>query len=72
MRESWTDERLDEMSRRMDAGFTRVDAEIRALRGETTARFDSMQRTMIQTAVGMTASFLAGFAGLAALIATQL
>ncbi len=41
MRESWTDERLDdlndkvgELGRRMDNGFNRVDADIRGLRGE--------------------------------------
>ena len=28
----WTDERLDDLSRRMDAGFSRVDADIRELR----------------------------------------
>jgi hypothetical protein len=33
---AWTDERLDELSRRMDAGFERVDREIRELRSTTT------------------------------------
>ena len=28
----WTDERLDDMSRRMDAGFQRVDDDIHELR----------------------------------------
>ena len=27
MREAWTDERLDDLSRRMDRGFDRVDAD---------------------------------------------
>jgi hypothetical protein len=31
---AWTDERLDDLSRRMDAGFARVDADIRELRAE--------------------------------------
>jgi hypothetical protein len=31
-RVAWTDERLDELARRMDAGFERVDREIRELR----------------------------------------
>jgi len=31
---AWTDERLDDLARRMDAGFARVDADIRELRGE--------------------------------------
>jgi hypothetical protein len=28
----WTDERLDDLARKMDAGFARVDADIRELR----------------------------------------
>jgi hypothetical protein len=31
-RVSWTDERLDDLSRRMDAGFDRVDRDMRELR----------------------------------------
>jgi len=31
-RTMWTDERLDDLARRMDAGFERVDREIRDLR----------------------------------------
>ena len=30
----WTDERLDYLANRMDAGFARVDADIRELRAE--------------------------------------
>jgi hypothetical protein len=30
----WTDERLDDLANRMDAGFARVDADIRELRAE--------------------------------------
>ena len=33
-RETWTDERLDDMSRRMDQGFDRVDRDLRDMRGE--------------------------------------
>jgi tellurite resistance protein len=53
-REAWTDERLDDLTKRVDAGFARNDAEFRALRNEmnarfnaTDTRFDAMQRTMI-------------------------
>jgi hypothetical protein len=71
MRSTWTDERLDDLSRRMDAGFQRVDSEIRELRGEMhsefaglrsemNARFDTLQRTMI----GVMGSILVAFAGL--------
>ncbi len=34
MRVAWTDERFDDLANRMDAGFARVDADIRELRAE--------------------------------------
>lgn len=68
MSESWTDERLDDLSRRMDQGFARVDAELRALNG----RFDSLQRVLIQIGFVMSASLLGVIATLAGLILTQL
>jgi len=64
-RATWTDERLDDLARRMDDGFNRVDADLRAVN----ARIDALQRTMVQVGGGMIAAFLAGFLGL---IATQL
>ena len=64
-RATWTDERLDDLARRMDDGFNRVDADLRAVN----ARIDALQRTMVQAGGGMIAAFVAGFLGL---IATQL
>ena len=131
MRDHWTDDRMDDLARRMDDGFNRVDMDLRALRQEVRdqgkelraemaemggglraetadlgkslraetaelgkslraetaelgkslrgeinarfnameARFDSMQRLLIQVAGGLIAAFLAGLLGL---IATQL
>jgi hypothetical protein len=50
-RESWTDERMDDLSTRVDRGFDRVDADIREQRAETRegfdridARFDALNR----------------------------
>jgi hypothetical protein len=75
-RATWTDERLDDLARRMDDGFSRVDEELRLLRGDMNAvgarldfRIDALQRTMIQVAAAIMATFVAGFLGL---IATQL
>jgi hypothetical protein len=69
MREAWTDERLDDLSHRVDRGFDRVDLDIRDLRAEMDkrftrleAKFDSMQRLTL-------AAYLTVIAGL---IATQL
>jgi hypothetical protein len=79
-RATWNDARLDDLSgrvddlgRRMDSGFNRVDADMRELRGdlnalrsETNARFDSLQRTMLQLGGGMIVTFVVGFASLLA------
>lgn len=65
VRESWTDARLDDLNKKVDAGFERVDAELRALN----ARFDALNRTLLQVGGGVIATMIAGFFGL---IATQL
>ena len=72
MRVNWTDERLDDLSHRMDQGFERVDRDIRDLRAEMSggfdrldSRFDAMQRTLFLAATGVIASLIG-------LIATQL
>lgn len=48
-RESWTDERLDDLNGKVDRGFERVDEEFRVQRGEISelrkemnSRFDSI------------------------------
>jgi hypothetical protein len=72
-RETWTDERLDDLTKRMDKGFDEVKGEVGELRKEMNsrfssidARFDAMQRTMI---IGF-ASIAASVIG--ALLATSL
>ena len=67
MAPEWTEGRLDEMSQKVDSGFERVDADIRELRVEVA----TVQRTMVQGFIALTAAMLAGFGGLAALIASQ-
>jgi len=61
VRESWTDERLDDLGKKVDQGFARLDADMRALNG----RFDSLQRTLVPVGGVMTAALIG-------LIATQL
>ena len=79
MRQSWTDDRLDdfradvnrrfdEVDRRFDAVDRRlegVETELRALNG----RFDALNRTLLQIGGGMVATLIAGFFGI---IVTQL
>ena len=70
-REAWTDERLDDLAKRMDKGFEEVKGEVGDLRSEMNARFaavdqrfDSMQRTMVIGFVSLIASMVgAVFAG---------
>jgi hypothetical protein len=61
-RATWTDERLDDLTRRVEDGFRRVDEDIRALSGRIdglSSRFDAMQRTLIQIGGVMIATTLA-------------
>lgn len=53
-REKWTDERLDDLNKKVDDGFARLDADIRELRAEMNegfrtvdARFDAQNRNMM-------------------------
>lgn len=56
---AWTDERLDDFSRRMDAGFERVDHDIRDLRSEMHAGFAEMRSLMFRVGGGVIISVLA-------------
>lgn len=74
MRESWTDERLDEFGKRMDERFDRVDErfnEVEAKLEQVDKRFDkvdarleSMQKTMVFGVIAMSSAYIAGFAAL--------
>jgi Ni2+-binding GTPase involved in maturation of urease and hydrogenase len=68
MRATWTDSRLDDLADRVDAGFARVDEDIREMRGE----IGSLQRTIIQVGGALGAGFIALLAAMLGLIATQL
>ena len=46
MRESWTDERLDDLNSKVDRGFERIDAELHALRTETRTEFTAIRTEM--------------------------
>lgn len=65
MRSTWTDSRLDDLAGKVDAGFARVDGELREIRGELGA----LNRTIIQVGGGLIGTVLIAAAGL---IATQL
>jgi hypothetical protein len=61
MRSTWTDSRLDDLANKLEAGFGRVDEDIRGLRSEIGA----LQRTIIQVGGGL-------FVAVVGVIVTQL
>jgi hypothetical protein len=70
-RTAWTDERLDDLARRMDAGFERVDGDIRELRteirdmrAELRSEIDALRVTLIRVGGGM----MAGLVGVIAAV----
>jgi hypothetical protein len=57
-REKWTDERLDELNKKVDNGFMRVDSDIRDLRREMNVRFDAMNRNFIAGLIAVLAAVI--------------
>jgi L-alanine-DL-glutamate epimerase-like enolase superfamily enzyme len=77
-REESTDERLDDLNRRVDEGFKEMRTEFRAVRSETQQEFQAVRsemkdqtRLMIQLFGGMFATFAVGFIGIVVTILTQ-
>jgi hypothetical protein len=84
-RETWTDHRLDDLSKKVDNGFNEMRTEFRALRGEITGEFQAvrgemqgirdevaaMNRNLIQLTWGLIGMMLVGFLGIIATILTQ-
>jgi hypothetical protein len=68
VREAWTDERLDDLAKRMDQGFDRVDRDIRDLRSETNSRFDRLESRFDSMQRMTLAAYVTAILGL---IATQ-
>jgi DNA anti-recombination protein RmuC len=75
MRESWTDERLDEFAKRVDERFDgidrrldKVDSRLEALQREMNTRFESLNRMLFFGVIALSSAVLAGFGG----IVTQL
>jgi hypothetical protein len=74
MRESWTDERLDEFGKRMDERFDHADRRLDRIEIELPRihdRIDSVQRTMAQGLIALASIQITGFVGLAGLFLAQ-
>jgi hypothetical protein len=69
VRETWTDERLDDLFARMDARFeaqeARLDARFQSMEDRFDTKFDALNRTLIGSAAVVVAALIG-------LIATQL
>ena len=53
-REKWTDERLDDLNKKVDQGFARMDARFDHLE----ARFDALNRTLITGVVAIVVALI--------------
>ncbi len=81
MRERWTDERLDDLNRKVDDGFARVDERFNRVDerfnrvderfNHMDTRFDSMQRTMTQGFIALFGTQIALFLGTLGFIAVH-
>ena len=61
-RTTWTDERLDDLAARMDAGFARVDARFDRME----ARFDALNATLLRVGGAMIVTLLGVIAAILA------
>jgi flagellar capping protein FliD len=78
-RETWTDERLDDLNKKVDDGFAKVDQRFAEAKAEAAERFDRLEAQMRQmegrfhnlnmTLIG---GFFVMIAALIGLIATQI
>jgi hypothetical protein len=69
-REAWTDERLDDLNKKVDEGFKKVDARFDKvdarfdrLEGKLDAKFDALHRALWGGAVVIIAALLSGHLG---------
>ena len=77
-REAWTDERLDDLNKRVDAGFGEMREEFRAFRVELKTEFQAVRteigavnRNLMQLTWGLIGAMLVGFLGTIVALITQ-
>lgn len=75
VRESWTDERLDDLNEKVAQGFAdsdkrfdKLEDRVEALQKGMNLRFEGFQKSLLQALVGMFGVMMAGFVGIAGLI----
>lgn len=65
-------ERVDERFEKLDERFERMEERFGRLDERIVERFEAMQRTMIHGVLLLSGAFMAGFAALVGLVATQI
>ncbi len=81
-RETWTDERLDDLNKKVDEGFREIREEFRAVRGEmqglrgeiqgVRGEVAAMGRNLMQLTWGLIGTMLVGFLGTIIALVTQM
>ncbi|MBK5221223.1 MAG: hypothetical protein JJE35_15810 [Thermoleophilia bacterium] len=59
MRQSWSDDRLDDLNRRVDDGFVQLRTEMRAGFAELRAGINGLRRTLLQVGGGLIGTVIA-------------
>jgi hypothetical protein len=72
MRETWTDARLDEFAKQTDRRFDSLERRMETGFSEINARFDALQRTLLQLGGGLLIAMIGLLAALIGMIGTQL
>ncbi len=67
MRESWTDERLDDFRDEVNRRFDKVDSEL----GRVNDRLEGLNRLLVYAVISLTSATVAGYAAMIALIVTR-
>lgn len=63
-RTAWSDERLDDLSRRIDAGFERMDRDIRDLRFDLGTQIEGLRQMTLRVGGGMLLGFISVLAAI--------
>jgi hypothetical protein len=78
-REAWTDDRLDDLNKKVDDGFKDMREEFRAMRAEMSSESQGIRgeiaelnRHLMQLTWGLIGTMLMGFLGTIVAVATQM
>lgn len=66
------EDRFDSMQKEMTLGFKEIEREAARRHEAVTARFETQDQKMLYGILGLVGAFMTGFAGIMAVIATQL